>query len=47
VKNNPEHREEERKSEEKPLSSFLQKKNNSKISQNKSSRRWAQEQKGK
>ncbi|KAJ6979205.1 hypothetical protein NC653_027381 [Populus alba x Populus x berolinensis] len=47
VKNNPEHKEEERKPEEQPLSSLLQKKNNPKISQNKSSRRWAQEQKGK
>jgi hypothetical protein len=44
VKNNPEHKEEERKAEEQPLSPFLQKKNNPEI---KSSRRWAQEQKGK
>jgi len=47
VKNNLEHKEEERKAEEQPLSPFLQKKNNPEISQNKSSRRWAQEQKGK
>jgi hypothetical protein len=39
VKNNPEHREEERKAEEQPLSSFLQKKNNPEISQNKSNKR--------
>jgi hypothetical protein len=39
VKNNPEHKEEERKAEEQPLSPFLQKKNNPEISQNKSSRR--------
>ena len=36
VKNNPEHKEEERKAEEQPLSPFLQKKNNPEI---KSSRR--------
>ena len=41
---NRDYTEKERKAKEQPLSSFLQKKNNPEISQNKSSRRWTQKQ---